>query len=266
MSSSGKEKLSIKKIWTKLIQKGRFLISKGKSLLSALILTLKAVKAKIKGWPRIMQICSIYLAVLILAGAIFVWRSAQLRTINPYMENIKFPELEEDYLWEENAKQQDQEKSEEPLSVEPVPADSLENPAEPPKRWPLQGGELVYGYKDILAMESSMAVSSSHIYLGGIAIKALPSEEVHSISEGTVKAILDHGFPYGKMVVIEHAANLKVYYGALERVIVKKGDHVAADEIIATVGKNGEGRETYLYLEMQLNGRSVNPLDILPAL
>lgn len=270
MGSPKKEKSSIKKFWTRLIQKMQPLAGKGKRLFLNLASPLKKLREKFLHWPRLVQAGSIYLIVLILAGGIFVWRSAQLRTINPYVEKLRFPELENDYLLEHenDVKNQDQEKQGEPVSASPVPlpADPGETPLSPPKRWPLQGGELVYGYKDILATESCMAISSSHIYLGGIGIKALPAEKVHSISEGTVKAILDPGFPYGKMVVIEHADNLKVYYGALDQVYVKKGDQVALDEFIATVGKNREGKETYLYLEMQEDGRPVNPLDILPAL
>jgi hypothetical protein len=271
MASKKKVKLPVKKFWTRFIQKGKLLLRKGKRFISILAIPLNFLKDKYRRWPRILQIASLYLLVVILSGAVYLWRSAQLRTINPYLEDkFNFKELEDEDIpgnKEETLKQEEPaEAAEEEHEAAPPPPS--EKTAEASRIWPVKSRELEFGYSEIFEKEPYMAIISHHGFNDAIGIKALPGKEVHSIAAGTVKEILDPYLPYGKMLVIEHEDNLKAYYGALDQIYVGIGQKVARGEVIATVGQNPEG-DSYLYLQLKRHEGEedwvvVNPGEILP--
>lgn len=268
MALHKKMKLLIVKVWTTFVQGGGIFLGKVKRVLSFLILPLKYLNNTYQRWPRIFRICSLYLLVVILSGAIFVWRSSQLRTINPYIGKLKFTELENDYLSENNDKNMEQGKPGEPAATEPDPAEPVpeDEAAEPPLVWPVKGREIYHAYNIYFNEElTCLAQGSSYSFYQGLAIKADAGEKVYSISGGKVLRVNDIGKPYyGKEVIIKHDGNLKVYYGALDQVYVKEKQQVARGDIIATVKQNPEGEDTYIYLEIKENGLLVNPLDVLP--
>jgi len=229
----------------------------------------KHLWSRFRSWPRLWRMGLLYLLVVLLTGSIYLWRTAQLRTINPYSEKINFGELKDEELPDKSSINVEQNRSEEPASAEPADPEehALANKApEPPLGWPVEGRIVIFGYgnstREVLARLDE-AVKWS--YSKGLGIKAASGEEVRSITGGKVKKINKRGKPYGKEVIIEHNNNLTVYYGALEQVHVEEGAQVAGGDPIATVKQNPEGKETYLYLEIEKNGRPVDPLDILPC-
>lgn len=271
MASKKNEKLSAKKIWTRFMEKGELLLRKGKRFFSFLVRPLIYLKDKYRRWPRILQLGVIYLLVVVLSGGIYLWRSAQLRTINPYIEDkFNFEELDDEEIpgssEEETA---EQEAPPEPAAGEPEAAapPPPEKTTEPSRVWPVESRELEFGYKEIYKQAPYMDISSHHGFHYAIGIKALTGEKVHSISGGTVKAILDPCFPYGKTVVIEHEENIKVYYGALDQIYVQEGQEVSSGHDIATVRQN-PGGETYLFLRVRKYEEDrwifIDPKDILP--
>lgn len=272
MAFQKKEKTAAKKPGKRVLQKGQLLLGKAKGYFSFLASPFKYLSEKYRRWPRFLQICSLYLMVLLFAGAIFVWRSAQLRTINPYIENIKFTNPEDDCSSDIDADKQGGGEKEhkgevngvgQVAAVEPGSAEDL--PAEQPPGsgavWPLKG-ELLYSFGD--HFKASLGKGQMHSTCKWIGIKAAPGDEVRSILRGTVKEIKNPRFPYGKEIIIEHEGSYKAYYGALQESRVKRGDQVDCGEVIATVSENPEGGETYLYLEIEENGRHVDPASILP--
>ncbi|HPU00412.1 MAG: M23 family metallopeptidase [Firmicutes bacterium] len=260
-----------KEEWTRLVGKGKLLLRKSMRVLSLLAVPLKWAGEKYRRWPRLLQLGLIYLLVVILSGGIYLWRSAQLRTINPYIEDkFNFEELDDEEIpgssEEETA---EQEAPPEPASGEPEAAapPPPEKTTEPSRVWPVESRELEFGYKEIYKHAPYMDISSHHGFHYAIGIKALPGEKVHSISGGTVKAILDPCLPHGKTVVIEHEENLKVYYGALDHIYVKEGQQLSSGDVVATVRQNPDG-ETYLFLRVRKYKENrwafIDPKEILP--
>lgn len=246
-------------------------MQQGKSLLANWFLRVKHfiryAWTKIRGWPRFWRIGFLYLLVVLLTGSIYLWRTAQLRTINPYIEKINFGELEDEDLPKKRNRDVEQNGISEPASTAPAdPGETVTNDiAPPPPAWPVKNQGFVYRYREPCVQASARAEGFFYGWSNGIAIQASPGDKVCSISGGTVLRIMDRSYPYGEAVKIEHGTGLIVYYGALEQLLVKEGQKVVRGDPIATVKLNPEGEETYLYLEIEENGRPVDPLDVLPS-
>ncbi len=258
---------SVKNFWTRFKQKGGFLLQKGKRYFSIVTLPFKLLKEKYQRWPRILQIGSLYLLVVILSGAVYLWRSAQLRTITPYIDDkFNFTELEDEELPENKDETVDQEPpgepaTEEPEADEPPPVKETEEPL-PQTAWPLQGRKLLCGFGDYL--------EEDHPYYWGhiskwIEIESEPGEEVRSILNGTVEEIIERNYP-GRALKIkhEHDKDLVAYYAALDEISVVEGQTVKSGEFIATVRQGDEVNPAYLYLEMWQDGKRIDPLKVLP--
>ena len=91
----------------------------------------------------------------------------------------------------------------------------------------------------------------------GIDIKAPEGTDVVSSISGTVT---DVGFDSekGNYIVIEKG-NIKTLYAQLATTDVKKGDAVAANQAIGTVGKTGNATGAHLHFEVMVDGEYVNP-------
>lgn len=272
MAPRKKGKVPAKKYWKRIREKGLFLFRKGKRFFSILALPLQSIKERYRRWPRFLQVCSLYLLVLLFAGAIFVWRSAQLRTINPYIENIKFSEPEDDYPLEESGKKQgprgdknsEGDETEETATAGAV--SGISTPEEEPGSdavWPVQG-KVLFPFRSFREDTHIDGKGRTYHSRKRIEIEARPGDEVRSILSGRVSRIINTDKPsYGKEIIIEHEGGYKVYYGALEESRVKEGEQVSRRQVIATVKKNPEGK-TYLYLRVEKNGKTVDPESILP--
>ncbi len=253
------------------MQKRRRNAGRANHYFSFLALPLNVLKVKYRRWPRVLQIVTIYLLVVVLSGAIYVWRSSQMRTINPY--KLKFTELEGDNT-SKNNEYLDQENKGEPVIVEPDPNEMEGKSAEPapavtdPRAgaiWPVQGKLLRKSGDPCLEVLASSNSTLRRI-CKWVEIEAEPGAEVCSISDGEILKINDTGKPYGKEMIIQHEGGFKVYYGALDQVYVTVKQRVTRGAVIATVKRNPGGEKSYLYLEILEDGRPVNPLDILPPL
>jgi murein DD-endopeptidase MepM/ murein hydrolase activator NlpD len=67
---------------------------------------------------------------------------------------------------------------------------------------------------------------------------------------------------YGKVIVIKHANKRYTLYGHLNKIIVTKGQVVAARQIMAYSGSTGYSTGPHLHLAYWVNGRYVDPLTI----
>jgi murein DD-endopeptidase MepM/ murein hydrolase activator NlpD len=71
---------------------------------------------------------------------------------------------------------------------------------------------------------------------------------------------------YGLMVQIDHGNGLVTTYAHILRIAVNVGQHVTRGQLIATVGNSGLTTGPHLHYEIQLNGKSVDPLTfVMPA-
>ncbi|MFY9260490.1 MAG: peptidoglycan DD-metalloendopeptidase family protein [Gallionella sp.] len=69
----------------------------------------------------------------------------------------------------------------------------------------------------------------------------------------------------GGLIKIKHHANITTTYAYNHQLLVKKGQHVAQGEKIATMGSRREDESAALYFEMQRFGKPVQPMQYLYA-
>ena len=95
----------------------------------------------------------------------------------------------------------------------------------------------------------------------GVEIAALEGTPVHAIHSGTV-SFADAFTGFGNLVIVDHGANVYSLYGYLSGVSVTRGDAVDSGTEIARVGSPPAGPAA-LYLEIRIDGRSVDPVEWL---
>ncbi len=67
----------------------------------------------------------------------------------------------------------------------------------------------------------------------------------------------------GKTILISHGGGLSTLYYHLDKFLVRPGQKVKRGDIIGLVGKTGKALGPHLHYEVQVNGRSVNPLQYI---
>ena len=68
---------------------------------------------------------------------------------------------------------------------------------------------------------------------------------------------------YGRIVVVEHAGNVRTRYAHNKKNLVKEGDMVKRGEKIALVGRSGRATGDHLHFEIEENGRKMDPLSYM---
>ncbi|SHK65055.1 murein DD-endopeptidase [Marinobacter antarcticus] len=82
---------------------------------------------------------------------------------------------------------------------------------------------------------------------------------IMSTGDGVVERVGNH--PYaGKYVDINHGNAYKTRYLHLDKIFVRKGQHVRRGEKVALSGNTGRITGPHLHFELQMNHRPVNPL------
>jgi len=96
----------------------------------------------------------------------------------------------------------------------------------------------------------------------GIDISTAKGQPVFATANGTVEAAGRQG-DYGNLVVLQHDFGLSTRYGHLSGFNVKAGDAVKRGDIIGFVGSTGRSTATHVHYEILVNGRLINPLQLL---
>ena len=65
---------------------------------------------------------------------------------------------------------------------------------------------------------------------------------------------------YGRVLKIEHGYGVETRYAHLQKILVKKGQHIKRGETVALVGSTGRSTGPHLHYEVHLNKVAVNPL------
>jgi murein DD-endopeptidase MepM/ murein hydrolase activator NlpD len=65
-------------------------------------------------------------------------------------------------------------------------------------------------------------------------------------------------------VLLRHDDGYITAYAHLGSILVGRGDHVAAGQVIATAGSSGDVRTPQLHFEIRQGVRPVDPLTLLP--
>jgi murein DD-endopeptidase MepM/ murein hydrolase activator NlpD len=89
---------------------------------------------------------------------------------------------------------------------------------------------------------------------------------IRPILKGQVVAI-EYGFwGLGHSVTVEHESGIRSTYGHMGRIYTKVGEQVTKSSNLGEVGMTGNTSGPHTHLEITLNGASINPETILPAL
>jgi murein DD-endopeptidase MepM/ murein hydrolase activator NlpD len=97
----------------------------------------------------------------------------------------------------------------------------------------------------------------------GINIAAPLGAPVRAIEGGEVAYAGNELKGYGNLVLIKHADGLISAYAHCQELLVKKGDQVAAGEVIARVGTTGGVKEPQLHFELRRGQHPVDPKEFL---
>jgi len=125
-----------------------------------------------------------------------------------------------------------------------------------------QGGGLA------LAWPVSGRISSGYGWRGGrlhygLDIAAPSGSTITAAAAGHVVSAGWNG-GYGRVVVIEHARNVRTVYAHCLRLLVKPGQQVWRGQAVARVGASGNATGPHLHFEVHVGGRPQNPLRFLP--
>lgn len=97
-----------------------------------------------------------------------------------------------------------------------------------------------------------------------IDIGAPTGTPVVAADEGTVITAGWSSVGYGNLILIRHTDGFVTLYAHLSSIGVNYGDYVARGQRIGAVGSTGRSTGPHLHFEIQVGGRSYNPLTYLP--
>ena len=94
----------------------------------------------------------------------------------------------------------------------------------------------------------------------GIDIKACEGLGVAASRAGRVVYCDSAMKGFGKTVILEHGDSFQTVYSYNSEILVKVGDVVRQQDVIARVGMTGRAREPMLHFEIRKNGEPQNPM------
>ncbi|HVC19337.1 MAG TPA: M23 family metallopeptidase [Vicinamibacterales bacterium] len=126
-----------------------------------------------------------------------------------------------------------------------------------PSIWPTRGW-LTAGFG-----ERSDPFTGQPEFHEGIDIAADKGTPVYATADGKVALAeyTDNG--YGRNVVLDHGFGLQTRYAHLSRIAVKVGEEVQRGQVVGYVGETGRATGYHLHYEIIVNGRPINPLQLL---
>jgi murein DD-endopeptidase MepM/ murein hydrolase activator NlpD len=123
-----------------------------------------------------------------------------------------------------------------------------------PHRWPLS----VPSYRTRGMVEGA---TSEEVH-PGIDLAVPEGSDVRASGGGVVeRAGTDSS--YGLFVLLQHPSGYQTMYGHLSRILVSRGDTVAAGRVIALSGSTGRSTAPHLHFEVRLRGRSIDPTKLV---
>ena len=96
----------------------------------------------------------------------------------------------------------------------------------------------------------------------GIDFSAAHGEPIYATAGGIVKKASRSG-AYGNLITINHGGGLQTRYAHISKILVKKGDIVKKEDLIAYVGNTGRSTGPHLHYEIRLNKHSLDPKQYL---
>jgi murein DD-endopeptidase MepM/ murein hydrolase activator NlpD len=96
----------------------------------------------------------------------------------------------------------------------------------------------------------------------GLDISSDKGSAVYATADGSVTQASYAG-AYGNLIVVDHGYGLETRYGHLSAYRVKAGQAVKRGDVIGLVGSTGRATGPHLHYEVRVNGRILNPLNLL---
>ena len=153
-------------------------------------------------------------------------------------------------------------KTTKPKTTEPATMDLGENntPYKSYYKYPINEA-IVNGYTEELVLDKTMNDYRAH---PAVDFKGKKGDAVTAINDGLVTAVYSDSM-YGQVVEIDHGGKLVARYCGLKSATVKKGSYVDMGNKIGTLGTipAESALESHLHFETLLDGKLVNPLDVM---
>lgn len=149
--------------------------------------------------------------------------------------------------------------TEAPLAAIPTPTPRspsapAERPAGAPQlQWPTAAGELVRGFGRSPAGENR-----------GIDIGVPLGTSVRAAAAGRVTYAGTPARAYGPLVILDHGGEYHTVYANLRELSVKRGDALAAGQVLGTSGEQATAPMPHVHFEVRHKGEPVDPLLLLP--
>ncbi|PIU02286.1 hypothetical protein COT66_01110 [Candidatus Shapirobacteria bacterium CG09_land_8_20_14_0_10_49_15] len=114
-----------------------------------------------------------------------------------------------------------------------------------------------------LPLDSFVITQGYSFFHRGVDLKEVTGAPIYPIMDGTVEAVFDLHFGYGKHLIINHGSGRKSLYAHLSKIIAQKDQAVDKNTVIGLVGSTGLSTGSHLHLEIWEDGRPLNPLVVL---
>jgi murein DD-endopeptidase MepM/ murein hydrolase activator NlpD len=101
-------------------------------------------------------------------------------------------------------------------------------------------------------------------YHPGIDFDGVTGDAIYPIKAGKIKKVEYSRFGYGKSIIISHSGNVESLYAHLSKIEVIEGQEVTKDSKLGEMGATGRAVGDHLHLEIYENGKTINPLTVLP--
>jgi murein DD-endopeptidase MepM/ murein hydrolase activator NlpD len=119
-------------------------------------------------------------------------------------------------------------------------------------QWPVQGKIL----------ESFGPQGNAH---AGITIAAAEGTPIHAAMAGEVAFVGSNVPNYGNMVILRHPNGDMTSYSYARKIVVTKGQQVAAGTVLGYVGQTGAAKSPQLHFALREGNHAVDPLEKLPS-
>ncbi|MDA7843084.1 M23 family metallopeptidase [Methylophilaceae bacterium] len=96
----------------------------------------------------------------------------------------------------------------------------------------------------------------------GLDFSAAHGEKIMATGAGIVTMVTKEK-NYGNVLRIKHGDGLETRYAHCSKILVKKGDIIEKNQVIALVGNTGRSTGPHLHYEIRLNGRALDPRQYL---
>jgi murein DD-endopeptidase MepM/ murein hydrolase activator NlpD len=135
-------------------------------------------------------------------------------------------------------------------------AERLEYMEAVPSRWPVKGRVTSgFGFR-------RSPFGGGREFHNGVDIAASTGTPVKAAGKGKV-IFAGSRSGYGRTVIINHGYGFKSLYAHNSSLLVKAGQWVEAEQVIARVGSTGRSTGPHLHFTIEVNGKAVNPYNYL---